>query len=104
VTRQFVTPSDRVGRVACARIFEGGYTFRLAAGDSAIAVLRGVCIEERRVFILRDRRFSGPVIEGPQQIVSTIPKPLTLQWFDHRGLLSIARAWVTTVSSTRNSG
>jgi len=103
VRRQFVTPSDRVGRVACTRVFEGGHTFRLAAGDSAIAVFRGVCVEEKRVFIVRERRFPGPVIEGPQPIVATIPKPLALQWFDHHGLTVIARAWITTMTSTRGA-
>ena len=103
VTWQFVTPSDRIGRVACTRVFEGGHTFRLAAGDSAIAVLRGVCVEEKRVFIVRDRRFPGPVVEGPQPIIATIPKPLALRWFDHHGLAVIARAWITTAASTRGA-
>jgi len=101
MTTRFVTPSARIGRVACSRVFVGGHTFRLAAGDTAIAVFRGVCVEERRFLIIRDRRFPGPVIEGPRPMVATIPKPLTLQWADHRGLISIARAWITATSPAR---
>ncbi|WP_146241407.1 hypothetical protein [Actinokineospora spheciospongiae] len=97
MTRQ-VTPSARVGRVACSRVFVGGYTFRLASGDDAIAVFRGVCIEERRCFIISEARFPGPVIEGPQPMVATIPKPLTLQWADQQGLTLIAQSWMKSSS------
>jgi len=96
-----VTPSARIGRVACSRVFEGGYTFRLASGDDAIVVFRGVCIEERRSLIISEARYPGPVIEGPQPMVATIPKPLMLQWADHQGLVSIAQAWIARSSRAR---
>ncbi|MCG8917851.1 hypothetical protein L6E12_18890 [Actinokineospora sp. PR83] len=101
MTTQVLTPSQRIGRVACSRVFVGGHTFRLASGDTAIAVFRGVCVEERRFLIVVDRRFPGPVIEGPRPMVATIPKPLMLQWADHRGLISVARAWITATSPAR---
>ncbi|PWW62292.1 hypothetical protein DFQ13_105102 [Actinokineospora spheciospongiae] len=101
VTTRFLTPSARIGRVACSRVFEGGHTFRLAAGDTVIVVFRGVCIEEKRVLVLVDRRFPGVVIEGPQPVVATIPKPLGLQWADDRGLTTIARAWLAGTAPPR---
>ncbi|PWW65990.1 hypothetical protein DFQ13_102752 [Actinokineospora spheciospongiae] len=86
-----VTSSGDIGSRACSRVFEGGYTFRLAKGDTGIAVFVGTCVEQRRFLVIRETRFPTPPVEGPQQPLCVLPKPFALDWSDHAGLRAYAR-------------
>ncbi|WP_424187613.1 hypothetical protein ACOBQX_07390 [Actinokineospora sp. G85] len=87
-----VTPSGQVGAKACTRVFEGGFTFRLAKGDTHIAVFTGVCLEQRRAYVFVEREWPGKVIEGPRPFTLTLPKPTSLAWADTDALAMFARA------------
>ncbi|WP_152551908.1 hypothetical protein [Actinokineospora spheciospongiae] len=96
-----VTPSSQIAMRACTRVFVGGFTFRLAKGDTRIAIWPGVCIEQHRVFIRADVPFPGPVREGPLAIGVTIPKPDKLDWADGEMLTAVAWRWVSQVGACR---
>ena len=84
------------GTQACSRRYSGGYTFRWVKGDRYIAVMRGTCVDMRRVFIIRDHLDGRVVHETPQPLVDVIAAPhgdwsddvifrrLVAQWLDGR--------------------
>lgn len=81
------------GAAACSRVFVGDHTFRWVRGDRYIAVMRGICLDGRRVLILRDLFVRQPVFEDPQPLVDAIPTPGG-DWSDGWLLRELAEAWV----------
>ncbi|WP_156754066.1 hypothetical protein [Actinokineospora pegani] len=79
------------GSTACTRVYLHGHTFRWAKGDRYVAVMRGTCVEQRRVLIIRET-LSPPVLEGPQPLVDAIPAPRG-EWSDADLLRSLADTW-----------
>jgi len=92
-----VTPADQLCTRPCSRVFEGGYTFRLAKGDTGVAVFQGTCVEQRRVLVVRDIPFPSRPIEGPQSPFLVLPKPDAVSWDDNAALRVFARACMDLV-------
>ena len=95
--RMKLTQTKHVGATAHARVFEGGFTFRLAKGDTHVAVFVGVYVEQRRYLVLRDRTWPGPVLDQSQPIAVALPKPKWLDWADTDSLAGFARSAVPVV-------
>ena len=95
------TPSEQIATRPCTRVFAGGYTFRLAKGDSHIAVWTCTYVEQRRVLIIRENPDLRSVVEGPLDIEFTIRKPDNLEWWDTGGLAVLAQRCVAGVPRGR---
>jgi hypothetical protein len=62
-----------VGGVPASYVHAFGHTFRLVEGDSYIAVMRGTCMDGRRVYVIKDYVAGQVVLESPQPVIDTIP-------------------------------
>ena len=80
------------GGVPCSRVFAHGHTFRWVKGDRYIAVMRGVCVDNRRVLIIHDRFDGQHVFETPQPLVDAIPATHG-EWADDHVLRLMVKQW-----------
>jgi hypothetical protein len=82
------------GAQPCSRLFAYGHTFRWVKGDRYVAVMKGICVDCRRVLIIEDHLAGQFVFETPQPVIDAIPAPHG-DWADDRMLRRIADAWAT---------
>ncbi|WP_424190712.1 hypothetical protein ACOBQX_01935 [Actinokineospora sp. G85] len=94
-TTRSLTPSSQLSTTPHVRIYHRGHTFRLAKGDTLIAVFRGTTIEQHRYLIIHDHLPPGPITEGPQTPTAAIPTPPGHHWADTKALHIIAHRWLT---------
>ncbi|WP_152552302.1 hypothetical protein [Actinokineospora spheciospongiae] len=88
-----LTPSNKLATTPHVRIYHHGHTFRLAKGDTHIAVFHGTVIEQHRHLIIRDHLPSGPIVEGPQIPITVIRTSPGHHWADIASLYSIIKQW-----------
>lgn len=81
------------GAQACSLLHAHGHTFRWVKGDRYVAVMRGTCVDGRRVLIIQDHHEGRPVLEGQQPLIDAIP--VTGDWADSRLLRRIADIWAS---------
>ncbi|WP_133851923.1 hypothetical protein [Labedaea rhizosphaerae] len=74
-------------------MFVNGFTFRWVKGDRYVAVMRGTCVDQRRVYIFSDHFNDGPVFETPQPLIDAIPAPHT-EWADDSTLRQLIQQWL----------
>lgn len=87
------------GAQPCAREYVDGWTFRWVKGDCYVAVMRGICVDSRRIFVLRDRfdapKYRGvPIHEEPRPLEDVI-RVNPAAWGPECALLDVARRWLT---------
>ena len=82
------------GAQPCSRLFAHGHTFRWVKGDRCVAVMKGICVDYRRVLIIEDHLAGQLVFETPQPVIDAIPVSHG-DWADDRLLRRIADAWAT---------
>lgn len=82
-------------RGACSRVYAYGHTFRWVQGDRYVGVMRGTCIEARRVYVIEDTLAGHTVLETPQPIVDAIAAPAA-EWWDERVLRALADEWASS--------
>lgn len=63
------------GAQACSRLFAHGHTFRWVKGDRYVAVMRGICVDGRRVLIIEDHLIGRQVHESRQPVIDAIAVP-----------------------------
>lgn len=88
------------GAQACSRLFAHGHTFRWVKGDRYVAVMKGICVDCRRVLIIEDHLAGQCVFESPQPVIDAIPAPAN-DWADDRLLCRIADAWAASHTPER---
>ncbi|PWW63596.1 hypothetical protein DFQ13_104589 [Actinokineospora spheciospongiae] len=93
-TAHRLTPSNKLATTPHVRIYYHGHTFRLAKGDTHIAVFRGTAIEQHRHLIIRDHLPPGPFTEGPRIPDATILIPCGHNWANAISLRTIACHWL----------
>lgn len=89
------------GGTASSYVHAHGHTFRWVKGDRYVAVMRGTCVDARRVLIIHDRLAGQHVLETPQPLVDAIPVPAAA-WNEPRALHNIADRWAVSRPGRRS--
>lgn len=88
------------GGKASVYVHTAGYTFRWVKGDRYVAVMRGTCVDARRVIIVRDLLAGHRVLETPQPLVDAVAIAPD-GWYDPGALRGGAKRWVTSRAGRR---